>query len=174
MKTSSVLQRAIACAWLACVPMAASYAADVPAKDLTHNQVVELITAGRSGDLGIRDVAALAEAVVDARRLGLDIGGPDVLARYQRWRRFDTLEMTLLTDGLGQYEGSVFGLTGDDLTRWGPAIPPRSARTPESCSAPASFRGCGCGAGFAWPVLRRCWRRWRWLRRGAAGVPRSC
>jgi D-xylose transport system ATP-binding protein len=33
-------------------------AADVPAKDLTHNQVVELITAGRSGDLGIRDVAA--------------------------------------------------------------------------------------------------------------------
>lgn len=33
-------------------------AADVPAKDLTHNQVVELITAGRSGDLGVRDVAA--------------------------------------------------------------------------------------------------------------------
>ena len=33
-------------------------AADVPAKQLTHNQVVELITAGRSGDLGIRDVAA--------------------------------------------------------------------------------------------------------------------
>lgn len=33
-------------------------AADVPAKDMTHNQVVELITSGRSGDLGIRDVAA--------------------------------------------------------------------------------------------------------------------
>jgi D-xylose transport system ATP-binding protein len=32
-------------------------AADVPAKDVTHNQVVELITAGRSGDLGIRDVS---------------------------------------------------------------------------------------------------------------------
>jgi D-xylose transport system ATP-binding protein len=33
-------------------------AADVPAEQVTHNQVVELITAGRSGDLGIRDVAA--------------------------------------------------------------------------------------------------------------------
>jgi D-xylose transport system ATP-binding protein len=32
-------------------------AADVSAKDVTHNQIVELITAGRSGDLGIRDVA---------------------------------------------------------------------------------------------------------------------
>jgi len=35
-------------------------AADVPAKDVTHNQVVELITAGRSGDLGIRDDASAA------------------------------------------------------------------------------------------------------------------
>ena len=32
-------------------------AADVPAKDVTHSQVVELITAGRSGDLGITDAA---------------------------------------------------------------------------------------------------------------------
>ena len=33
-------------------------AADVPAESLTHSQIVELITAGRSGDLGIRDVAS--------------------------------------------------------------------------------------------------------------------
>jgi D-xylose transport system ATP-binding protein len=33
-------------------------AADVPRADVTHNQIVELITAGRSGDLGIRDVAS--------------------------------------------------------------------------------------------------------------------
>jgi D-xylose transport system ATP-binding protein len=32
-------------------------AADVPADQVTHNQVVELITAGRSGELGIRSVA---------------------------------------------------------------------------------------------------------------------
>ncbi|KKK54426.1 hypothetical protein LCGC14_3084870, partial [marine sediment metagenome] len=42
-------------------------------------------------------VAALAEAVIDARRLGLDIGAADVLERYQRWRRFDTM---LLATGM--------------------------------------------------------------------------
>jgi len=41
--------------------------------------------------MGLRDVAALAEAIADAARLGLDIGGSDVLDRYQRWRRFDTM-----------------------------------------------------------------------------------
>jgi D-xylose transport system ATP-binding protein len=35
-------------------------AADVPAKDLTHSQVVELITAGRSGNLGISENPATA------------------------------------------------------------------------------------------------------------------
>ncbi|RAU23738.1 2-octaprenyl-6-methoxyphenyl hydroxylase [Paramagnetospirillum kuznetsovii] len=56
--------------------------------------------AGQGMNMGIRDVAALAEVIVDARRLGLDPGGPDVLERYQRWRRFDTLLMLGLTDGL--------------------------------------------------------------------------
>jgi D-xylose transport system ATP-binding protein len=35
-------------------------AADVAAKDVTHSQVVELITAGRSGDLGITSSGAIA------------------------------------------------------------------------------------------------------------------
>ena len=52
--------------------------------------------------MGLRDVAALAEAVADAARLGLDIGGPDVLERYQRWRRFDTMTMGVATDGLNR------------------------------------------------------------------------
>jgi 2-octaprenyl-6-methoxyphenol hydroxylase len=52
--------------------------------------------------MGLRDVAALAEAVVDAARLGLDPGGPDVLERYQRWRRFDTMMMGVATDGLNR------------------------------------------------------------------------
>jgi 2-octaprenyl-6-methoxyphenol hydroxylase len=58
--------------------------------------------AGQGLNLGLRDVAALAEAVVDARRLGLDIGAADVLARYQRWRRFDNLALALATDGLNR------------------------------------------------------------------------
>jgi 2-octaprenyl-6-methoxyphenol hydroxylase len=58
--------------------------------------------AGQGLNLGLRDVAALAEAVVDAARLGLDPGGADVLERYQRWRRFDTLTMGIATDGLNR------------------------------------------------------------------------
>jgi len=45
--------------------------------------------AGQGYNMGVRDVAALAEALVDAHRLGLDPGGPDVLAAYERRRRFD-------------------------------------------------------------------------------------
>ena len=58
--------------------------------------------AGQGLNMGLRDVAALAEAVADAARLGLDIGGPDVLDRYQRWRRFDTMTMGVATDGLNK------------------------------------------------------------------------
>jgi len=58
--------------------------------------------AGQGLNMGLRDVAALAEAIVDAVRLGLDPGGPDVLERYQRWRRFDTFTMGVATDGLNR------------------------------------------------------------------------
>jgi len=58
--------------------------------------------AGQGLNLGLRDVAALAEAVADAARLGLDIGGASVLDRYQRWRRFDTMTMGVATDGLNR------------------------------------------------------------------------
>ena len=58
--------------------------------------------AGQGLNMGLRDVAALAEAVVDAARLGLDIGGADVLEHYQRWRRFDTMTMGVMTDGLNR------------------------------------------------------------------------
>ncbi|WGD29026.1 ubiquinone biosynthesis hydroxylase [Ancylobacter sp. WKF20] len=61
--------------------------------------------AGQGINMGLRDVAALAETVTDAARLGLDIGGPDVLERYQRWRRFDTLTMGVATDGLNRLFG---------------------------------------------------------------------
>ena len=58
--------------------------------------------AGQGLNMGLRDVAALAQAVVDAARLGLDIGSDDVLERYQRWRRFDTAQMGVVTDILNR------------------------------------------------------------------------
>jgi 2-octaprenyl-6-methoxyphenol hydroxylase len=58
--------------------------------------------AGQGLNMGLRDVAALAEAIADAARLGLDIGAADVLERYQRWRRFDTMTMGVATDGLNR------------------------------------------------------------------------
>ncbi|MCK1340072.1 2-octaprenyl-6-methoxyphenol hydroxylase [Bradyrhizobium sp. LB8.2] len=56
--------------------------------------------AGQGLNMGLKDVAALAEVVVDAARLGMDIGGADVLERYQRWRRFDTMAMGVATNSL--------------------------------------------------------------------------
>jgi 2-octaprenyl-6-methoxyphenol hydroxylase len=56
--------------------------------------------AGQGLNLGWRDVAALAELVVDAARLGLDIGSPLILERYDRWRRVDTLTLAAVTDAL--------------------------------------------------------------------------
>jgi 2-octaprenyl-6-methoxyphenol hydroxylase len=58
--------------------------------------------AGQGLNMGLRDIAALAEVLVDAARLGLDPGAADVLERYQRWRRFDTMTMGLTTDGLNR------------------------------------------------------------------------
>ena len=56
--------------------------------------------AGQGLNMGLKDVAALAEVVVDAARLGLDPGDPGVLERYQRWRRFDTMAMGVATNSL--------------------------------------------------------------------------
>jgi 2-octaprenyl-6-methoxyphenol hydroxylase len=58
--------------------------------------------AGQGLNLGFRDAAALAETIVDAYRLGLDIGALDVLRRYERWRRYDTFQMGVTTDVLNR------------------------------------------------------------------------
>jgi len=58
--------------------------------------------AGQGLNMGLKDVAALAEVIVDAVRLGLDPGAATALERYQRWRRFDTMAMGLATDGLNR------------------------------------------------------------------------
>lgn len=56
--------------------------------------------AGQGLNLGLKDVAALAEVVIDAIRLGQDHGTADILERYQHWRRFDTALMAMVTDGM--------------------------------------------------------------------------
>jgi 2-octaprenyl-6-methoxyphenol hydroxylase len=58
--------------------------------------------AGQGFNLGLKDAAALTETVLDARRLGLDFGRLDVLERYERWRRFDSLVLAATTDGLNR------------------------------------------------------------------------
>jgi 2-octaprenyl-6-methoxyphenol hydroxylase len=57
---------------------------------------------GQGLNMGFRDIAALAQVVVEARRLGEDIGSLSVLRRYQLWRRFDTFQMGVVTDVLNR------------------------------------------------------------------------
>lgn len=56
--------------------------------------------AGQGLNMGLRDVAAMTQVLVEAHRLGLDIGGHTTLERYQRWRRFDNMTLITVTDGL--------------------------------------------------------------------------
>lgn len=58
--------------------------------------------AGQGLNLGLRDAGALAEVLTVARRRGEDPGAADVLERYARWRRFDTLALALATDGFNR------------------------------------------------------------------------
>lgn len=64
--------------------------------------------AGQGLNLGFKDAAALAETVVEADRLGQDIGALDVLERYQAWRRFDTVQMGVTTDILNRMFSNDF------------------------------------------------------------------
>ncbi len=58
--------------------------------------------AGQGLNLGFKDAAALAQVVVETDRLGLDIGAQTALERYQVWRRFDTVQMGVVTDVLNR------------------------------------------------------------------------
>lgn len=58
--------------------------------------------AGLGLNMGLRDAAALAETVLDAARLGLDVGSLAVLERYRRWRRFDAAALGVASDGLNR------------------------------------------------------------------------
>lgn len=86
--------------------------------------------AGQGLNLGLRDVAALAEVLTDAARRGEDIAAPDVLARYQAWRRPDVVRMALAMDAVNR----VFSNNNPALE---------------------ALRGLGLGAVNALPGLRR-------------------
>ena len=58
--------------------------------------------AGQGLNLGLRDVAALAEVIADTARLGIDIGSGEALDRYERWRRFDSVASLAAFDGLNR------------------------------------------------------------------------
>ncbi len=58
--------------------------------------------AGQGLNMGLRDVAALAEVLITAARRGEDIASPLVLGRYQQWRRFDVASMAVATDGINR------------------------------------------------------------------------
>jgi len=58
--------------------------------------------AGQGLNLGLKDAAALAEVLLDAARLGRDIGALDTLKRYERWRRFDSFALAASTDALNR------------------------------------------------------------------------
>jgi 2-octaprenyl-6-methoxyphenol hydroxylase len=58
--------------------------------------------AGQGLNLGLKDAAAMAEAIIDQLRLGLDPGAPEALEAYQQSRRFDTAQMAVTTDLLNR------------------------------------------------------------------------
>ncbi|SNB65468.1 2-octaprenyl-6-methoxyphenol hydroxylase /2-octaprenyl-3-methyl-6-methoxy-1,4-benzoquinol hydroxylase [Arboricoccus pini] len=58
--------------------------------------------AGQGWNVGARDVAAAAEVILDRMSLGLDPGDEMAIERYERWRRFDSLALVGITDGLNR------------------------------------------------------------------------
>lgn len=74
--------------------------------------------AGQGLNLGLRDVAALAQVLVEGSRIGLDLGDAQLLARYQRWRSLDTFMVASSTDILTRLYG-VPGRTASAIRRFG-------------------------------------------------------
>jgi 2-octaprenyl-6-methoxyphenol hydroxylase len=74
--------------------------------------------AGQGLNLGFRDVAALAQVLVEGARLGLDLGDRQLLDRYQRWRAIDALSVAFATDSLTRIYG-IPGKTASAVRRFG-------------------------------------------------------
>jgi 2-octaprenyl-6-methoxyphenol hydroxylase len=76
--------------------------------------------AGQGLNLGFRDVAALAEVLVEGARIGLDLGDRQLLDRYQRWRSLDALSVAFATDTLTRIYG-IPGKAASAVRRFGMA-----------------------------------------------------
>ena len=81
--------------------------------------------AGQGLNLGLRDIAALAEVLVDGMRLGLDLGDTQLLDRYSRWRSVDTLLVAMSTDTLNRLF-SIPGNTASAVRRFGMGLVQRT------------------------------------------------
>jgi 2-octaprenyl-6-methoxyphenol hydroxylase len=82
--------------------------------------------AGQGLNLGFRDVAALAQVVVEGSRLGLDLGDRQLLDRYQRWRSLDALSVAFATDSLTRIY-AIPGRTASAARRFGMGVVQRIA-----------------------------------------------
>ncbi len=82
--------------------------------------------AGQGLNLGLRDVAALTEVMVDGIRLGLDLGDTQLLDRYDRWRSVDTMMVAVSTDSLNRLF-SIPGKTASAVRRLGLSLVQRTA-----------------------------------------------
>lgn len=65
--------------------------------------------AGQGLNLGLKDAAALSQVLVDARRLGEDIGSAAVLERYAAWRRFDNVAVAAAAEAFTRLYSNDFG-----------------------------------------------------------------
>jgi 2-octaprenyl-6-methoxyphenol hydroxylase len=77
--------------------------------------------AGQGLNLGLRDVAALAQVLVEGARIGMDLGDAQLLERYERWRSLDSLMVAAATDGLTRLYG-IPGRTASAIRRLGMGI----------------------------------------------------
>ncbi|HEV7233128.1 MAG TPA: FAD-dependent monooxygenase [Sphingorhabdus sp.] len=94
--------------------------------------------AGQGLNLGLRDVAALTEVLVEGARLGLDLADQQLLDRYSRWRSVDTLLVAMSTDSLNRLF-SIPGKTASAVRRFGMGLVQRS--TPAKAFFMAEARG---------------------------------
>jgi 2-octaprenyl-6-methoxyphenol hydroxylase len=102
-------------------PLGFHHAAEITAKRLALvGDAAHAIhpIAGQGLNLGFRDVAALAEVLVEGARLGLDLGDKQLLDRYQRWRSLDALSVAFATDSLTRIYG-IPGATASAIRRFG-------------------------------------------------------
>jgi 2-octaprenyl-6-methoxyphenol hydroxylase len=82
--------------------------------------------AGQGLNLGFRDVAAMAEVLIDGARLGLDLGDQQLLKRYEAWRSVDSLSVMAATDGLNRLFG-IPGKTARSVRRFGLGLVQRTS-----------------------------------------------